>query len=304
MAKREVKRWHFTTFKTSARERSEIIEGLRKYASKWVFQLESAPTTGSLHFQGKVHLSVACKNPWNETDIPHIDHWSIEVKDNDKTGWTYVMKSATRVQGPWTDASEVWTPADWSLATLRPWQEEAIRLLHHQSKRQVLVVCDLTGSAGKTTFIKHLKVNYKALWVPSTLGTAKDIVRCVADLLERVELSTSHLICIDVPRGLTLQGALKWEELFAAVESIKDGMVCDDRYHFKQVFFKSPRVVMMVNHNPPADVLSPDRWVYLNPATWTPPPVPTAVGAAPLGAFGPPTGGAVAPAAPLFGKKK
>jgi len=264
--KKALKRWHFTTTKVADAERIQLISDLQRHASKWVFQLERAPTTGTLHFQGKAHFHIASKVPWTDFSFPSVDHWSPEVTANDSKGWTYVMKADTRVAGPWSDVSEVWTPPDWVIPTLRSWQEEAILRLHSQNKRQVLIVCDKTGSAGKTSFIRHLKATFKCLWVPATLRTAQDVVRCVACLMMRQDRTRHHTICIDVPRAMTVRSKMGWEELFTAIESIKDGAACEDRYTFQQVFFEWPRIVVMVNDQPPADLLSADRWQYIHPS--------------------------------------
>lgn len=261
-----VKRWHFTTQQVQDSDRVRLIDDLRIYAAKWVFQLELCPSTNNLHFQGKVLLSSESKCPWLDFPIPTVDHWSAEVTKNNKAGWDYVMKDSTRVAGPWSDVETVWTPRSFTLGTLRPWQEEAIIKLNSQNHRQVLVVIDETGSAGKTSFIKHLKREFNCLWVPATLKTPQDIVRCVANLMRPKDKNVHHTICIDVPRAMTVRNLMAWDEVFSALESIKDGVACEDRYHFQQMFFEWPRLVVMVNKRPPEDVLSRDRWVYLNPA--------------------------------------
>ena len=63
-------------------------------------------------------------------------------------------------------------------------------------------------------------------------------------------------VIIDLPR------TAKWtDELYYAIEKIKDGLLKDPRYQSKTVNIHGVKVMVMCNHEPNVSKLSADRWV-------------------------------------------
>ena len=109
--------WDFTipAEKTNLDSLKDI---LKEHCKKFVFQLEEGES-GYKHYQGRVSLKVkARKGP----KLNLTEHWSItsgENKDND----FYVMKSDTRIGGPWSD-KDLYIPRQSRNIILKKWQQE------------------------------------------------------------------------------------------------------------------------------------------------------------------------------------
>ena len=75
--------------------------------SKFVFQVEKAPTTGRLHLQGRIRVRSKCRLNVLRTqfdDILPAARWSPTVTANAASNiFSYCMKEDTRVEGPWDD---------------------------------------------------------------------------------------------------------------------------------------------------------------------------------------------------------
>lgn len=96
----QARRWVFT-YNNPPMPGQEYSEYLQDQdCVKWfVFQLEKAPTTGTLHFQG----AIGFKNPKRMSEVKNTlqcQHAHLEVmKAKDAS---YCMKEDTRQEGPWT----------------------------------------------------------------------------------------------------------------------------------------------------------------------------------------------------------
>nr|WAE42846.1 MAG: replication associated protein [Cressdnaviricota sp.] len=75
----------------------ELIDHCEIFA----FQLESAPTTGYVHFQGYFELIIKKQYTWIQKNIRHFEYIK-EAKGTPKQAWEYSTKNETRIFGPWT----------------------------------------------------------------------------------------------------------------------------------------------------------------------------------------------------------
>lgn len=182
-------------------------------------------------------------------------HWS---RTHDQ-GWSYVMKEETRVSGPWTnqDAPAYIPRAFRQPVLLRDWQHrvlERIRLDEHPD-RTVHMVVDPVGNHGKSFLANYLK--FKKLWIriPSTMDSADKLMQCALALVgERREVAG---FIIDIPRACA---ARHFFTLAQAIESIKDGVLYDWRYAFKEHVIEPAPVLVFSNWKPDLKALSEDRW--------------------------------------------
>lgn len=67
----------------------------------FAFQLESAPTTGYLHYQGYMELGNKKRKRWILENIQPFEYLA-PSKGTPKQAWNYSTKEDTRVAGPWT----------------------------------------------------------------------------------------------------------------------------------------------------------------------------------------------------------
>jgi hypothetical protein len=196
---------------------------------------------------------------------------SIEVTKNQSASEFYCTDARKREAGPWTDKDVVrWLPPDAVLASLLPWQEEAINHLKTQRKREILFVHD-SGGTGKSALLDHLEATQDGVYVPALLPSGQAIMRwCAATYKEasNEQRGKQRLFMMDIPKaeGTTPQ---KWGEVLAALETIKGGRAFDDRYTKRDERFATPKIIVFCNRLPPAHLLTDDRWVVLSP-----PPLP------------------------------
>lgn len=241
--------WDFTCFQTETRE--DLTKNLRKECKQWCFQLEKAPTTGALHFQGRFSLKVK-KRLTGVTKLFPNCHLSVTSTAN-RDNTFYVMKEDTRVEGPWSDKDEViYVPRDIrAITNLLPWQEELLYIIKIYEPRKINIIYDPDGNSGKTTFTRYCMVNGFGQILPFC-NDFKDIMRMVMDMPE------SKCYFMDMPRAIKKE---KLYQLYSGIETVKNGYAYDDRYHFKQKLFDPPNIVVFTNVMPELDLLSQDRWV-------------------------------------------
>lgn len=264
-------RWAFTAWDVS--DRAHFIGWLRSFAKAWVFQLEKAPTTGRLHFQGRVSL----KKRQRRSTLPiYIKkgniHWSAEVTENEQLSSFYCMKEETCVQGPWDDKTDEWYPPEYDLKVFLDWQQEAIDMLDSQNNRQVLIVRD-NGGQGKSRFCKYLEKHQNGIVIPSTLDTADKIMGFICSYLigkpARYRVREPRLLFIlDVPRAMGKSG-VDWHKFMTCLEMLKDGRAHDWRHKATTLKFIWPKIICFCNDLPPPALLTADRWQVVEPDNLT-----------------------------------
>ncbi len=79
----------------------------------------------------------------------------------------------------------------------------------------------------------------------------RDIMRMVMDA------PIKRCFLIDIPKALKKD---KLFQMWAAIESIKDGYAYDDRYKFRESYFDCPQVFVFTNTLPDPAMLTQDRW--------------------------------------------
>jgi len=231
-----------------------IINNLALHAKMWAFQLEAGAESGYAHFQGRVSLNEKTRNPRNV--LPAGVHWSPTSTANGKS-FSYVLKEDTRVDGPWSNqVAEAPPPgpprqiAFLNEENMYPWQKQIVASAKEFDSRVVDIVVDKKGCQGKSvikTFIGFNKIGRPVPFV----NDYRDIMRMI------MGTPASPMYLIDIPRAIDKKHLF---QLFAGIESIKDGYAYDDRYTFKEMYFDSPRVWVFTNVDPDPALLSRDRW--------------------------------------------
>lgn len=83
----------------------------------------------------------------------------------------------------------------------RPWQKYAIKQMETQNDREIFVLQDPVGGAGKTTFAKHMVATHKAIYIPP-LGDGQDYM---AMAMAKARDGRRESFIIDVPRAESLK---------------------------------------------------------------------------------------------------
>lgn len=85
-----------------AKEYGWELQGmLLEHCSSFCFQLECAPTTGYLHYQGAMFLINRKRYAWIQENIVHFEYLKPQ-KGSPIQAWAYGSKLETRVEGPWS----------------------------------------------------------------------------------------------------------------------------------------------------------------------------------------------------------
>lgn len=246
---------------------------LKMIAKKWVFQLEKAPTTGRLHWQGRVSLKekkrmLTLANEFKSNGWPGV-HLSVELDFGAST--MYCMKDDTREDGPWSDELEgIYRNPRYNPDTWKPEQQFILDRLEQQDERTILWIVNRSGRVGKTVLCEYLRQwsKYKAERVPR-LETAEEISMAMFCMYETKlesgwKKSEPATFVVDIPRAMSARGMT---QICASMETAKDGYLWEKRYKFRSLTIPPPRVVIFSNRLPNMNDLSLDRWDLFN---WTP----------------------------------
>lgn len=244
--------WDFTLSVEHERDEENIKKWLRKVAKKWTFQKEKGEKTGYEHWQGRFSLIVKQTLDHMKKNRPWPMHLS-PTSNAHKGDMIYVSKSQTRLEGPWTDKdpNEDEMPFQFKkLKEWRPWQAQIVALLKVKDDRTIHVVYDPVGNKGKSSLANYLGWKQQAKTLPF-VNDYKDVMRMVYDMPK------VGAYFIDMPRAIKKH---KLQQLFGAIEHVKNGFAFDDRNHYKEAYFDSPNIFVFTNDVPDLNMLSNDRW--------------------------------------------
>lgn len=133
------------------------------------------------------------------------------------------------------------------------WQETYLKLVSTQNDRQIDVAYDPQGNKGKSWLVSALFERGQAHYVPPYCTSIEKIVQTIASLY--LKQGWRDYIIIDIPR------AYKWsEQIYTAIESIKDGVIMETRYEAQPINIKGVKIIIMCNDAPKVNKLSADRW--------------------------------------------
>lgn len=218
-------------------------ETIKPYFERFAYGREKAPTTGRAHlqFRGILNCPVgsdeekAIANSLSFLGFRHITRTGVRNFD-------YIYKDDDYFMS-WEKVRE-----QFLIATPRGWQQELIE--HQTTDREVEIYVDLQGNSGKTFLGKWLESKHRACYIPP-LGRASDILSAV------MEKPKSRWYIIDMPRAMPFT-----REFWASVEMVKNGLVYDHRYKYKEIDLGyNPRVSVFCNDVPErlSSFLSVDR---------------------------------------------
>lgn len=218
------------------------IAWLKENSKRWCFQKERG-ASGYTHFQGRFSLISKQKM----RDIIHpFSHLSVTSKEN-YLNMFYVLKDDTRVDGPWQD-TDVYVPKSCKDTALLPFQKHIVE--HRDDDRTINCIIDPKGGKGKTHVCRYIDATKRGVLITFTKDY-KDLMRCVFNQ------DPSLLYLVDIPRGMKKD---KLDELFAALETLKDGLSFDDRYKYRKRWMEPPTIWVFTNTIPNLRWLSSDRW--------------------------------------------
>lgn len=210
---------------------------------KWVIGFETGKD-GYRHLQCRLRLSMGEEEAFLKVKEYLPDAYIQKCSDK----WQYERKSGRFLSSD--DTPEIRAVR---FGKLLPWQERYIKLVETQSDRGIDVVYNPIGGIGKSWLVNHLWETGKAHYIPPYASTIEKIVQTTASLY--MKQGWRDYLIIDIPR------AYKWsEQLYVAIESIKDGLVMDMRYEAQTINIRGVKIIVMCNVRPDEKKLSADRW--------------------------------------------
>ena len=232
----------FTHFNFETDVINRLHSRLNEICKKWLYGEESCPTTGKKHLQGWFKL----KKPMRITELklagnPHLE----TCKGDEEENIAYCSKEGKVVSHGFPKPIKIAT-------TLRPWQEKVIKIIKSEpDDRKIYWFWESTGGVGKSTLVKYAVVKHDALFCDG--GKKADII----NLVFNNDMDTCNTIIWDIPR--VNRNAVS----YAAIEAIKNGLVCNTKYETGVKVFNPPHIIIFANFPPDLDEdnLSKDRWM-------------------------------------------
>lgn len=247
--------FHFS-LRWSVAHTPQNLNTLRKYirrkCDKFIFQAED--TENNPHYQGYIHVktkvrakALACV--MNSTLL------GVEIRPSSNEGkealQDYCMKDDTRVDGPWADKRLYLGKDLWTTEKMPKWQKQLLPVLMGEpDDRTMYWIYDPVGLNGKTKFCKYLVYKHDAVGL--VYGHAGDILNLVSKMPNR------NIYAWNLTRAKPKD--LSELDLYAAMESVKDGFFVNLKYETKQVLMNPPHVIVFSNHLPKREFISADRW--------------------------------------------
>lgn len=238
-----------------------IIEGLRQYCDKFIFQLEN-PGNNNFHYQGYCHVRERTRPKTLAKELqgdakafdPDNPFFGIECQACSTAGKTalkkYCMKQESRVAGPWAD-KKVYMGTDLpSEDRLFPFQKQVKEMLLSPNDRHINWIYDEGGNSGKTKILKYMLFHHETPCL--AYGNSADILNLVSKFQGAAGYS------FNLTR--TKPSTFSTQDLYAAMESIKDGMFINTKYETDMVLMDCPAMVVVANSLPDMTCLSKDRW--------------------------------------------
>ena len=131
---------------------------------------------------------------------------------------------------------------DITSAQLRPWQEEAIRLIESPSERQVIWITGRQGNEGKSWFQCYMESYFgfnRVARIDLRIRHAN-----VCNVLKKRSLASIDIFLFNDARSVSGEE----HNLYRILEDIKDGQATISKYDNDNIRFKTPNTVMVFSN--------------------------------------------------------
>lgn len=227
----------------------------------WRIQLERVGEDGVPHYQGVIHVEPRKRKEqlWNffKEKVPELCFPKKDYCEKSKSSAAdrYVMKTESRIAGPWEKGmpkDEIPYKID---IVLRPWQIEIDKIIQEEpDDRTIHWYWEPHGGSGKTTFQKWIFLKYKPR-VGVFSGKATDMKNGVIKFLEK-NGSVPEIVLLNFPKCTEINH-ISW----TGVEELKDMFFYSGKYEGGMVCEKPPHLFGFANTFPPIEKMSIGRWI-------------------------------------------
>lgn len=208
---------------------------------KWTIGYEEG-TNGYRHYQIRLVSSNHDFFEWCKAYLPTAHVEKAATKESN-----YERKSGYFISSD--DTNQIRSVRFGTLTTV---QKEILKKADEQNDREITIIVDNTarGGHGKTWLSINLYERGKALVVPRSQTTSEKLSAYICSAYRR-----EPYIIVDIPRSRKTK-----EEIYEALEEIKDGLVFDHRYRGNCRDIRGVRIIVFMNEEPNYKALSTDRW--------------------------------------------
>lgn len=234
---------HFFTWNNYSEDHIEILEQTFKSICSWYCFQKEKGKNGTPHLQGVIGLKK--KMRWTEFELPKQIHWE-KTRNIDKAidycqkldtaqgdCYKYGLKEPLKHFVMWNS---------WNLQLLDT-------ILDTPDKRKINWIWSSKGKMGKTSFTRYLVDKHNAQFCNG--GKYTDIM----NLIYHTDMDECSCVIFSLPREH------KNHISYSALESVKDGMVCNMKsYKNGSKIFNPPHIIVFANYPPEKEYLSLDRW--------------------------------------------
>ena len=142
---------------------------------------------------------------------------------------------------------------------LRPWQEQALKLIESPSERQIIWITGRRGNEGKSWFQGYMESYFgfnRVVRIDLRIKHAS-----VCNVLKKRSLGPINIFLFNDARSVSGEDL----NMYRILEDIKDGQATASKYDNDNIRFTTPNTVMVFsNQYPQIQKLSRDRWTIFN----------------------------------------
>lgn len=251
MSNNQLFRHEFPWFTENFEEGKKMLEtAANDLCKQYVFNYECGKEEKNYHFQVYFNLKVKlrCTELAKKLLVYGIKV-SIRPVHDEYAVDRYCQKSDTRIHGPFGNINR-YLGQD-LIQHLRPWQQQISDMIQVEPHpRSIYWYYDSVGGKGKTSFSKYMYFHHKIITL--TIGKASDLL----NLVSKMEKQRCYIF--DISRTI-VAGAM--QELYMAIESVKNGYFVNTKYQTDVCCFAIPHVIIFSNMLPKLSALSSDRWI-------------------------------------------
>lgn len=267
------KYWFFT-WDTNIKQKKlpdeeALLSFFDRIADECVFQYEKGAKMQKEHVQGTFTLcgprqsKIRVLNAFKDT-FKNISGLTLSPVYDKVATKSYVTKDEGRTRGPFYGGKKTMYDKEFAKSGLRKWQKLLFGILTSDRQRilrdrKVIWVQDSCGNTGKSWFQKWLRIGQTEL--VSRLLPVSRVDRLISAVTILNKTVKVDLYTIDFTR--TQGQEQSYDDLFSAVEQIKNGQVIDVMYgKYNEAVFQPPMVVIFTNNKIEEfkTYLSLDRW--------------------------------------------
>jgi len=245
--KHQLYRYDFVINNYTEEELSQLNQTLAIIAKKAVYGLEIGDS-GTSHVQG--FLSLKRKRRMTELhQFNGLERASFRPVRNEKACIEYCQKDNVALKFGFPEPKAPPKPIK-VIENLYEWQTELECLfLTEPDDRKVIWRWESKGNVGKSAFVKYMFVKYAGEVAFCNGGKASDLF----NLIFNTDMNKCKCVMWDIPRSND-------HISYNAVESIKNGLICNTKYETGAKAFNPPHIFIFANFYPDTSVLSMDRW--------------------------------------------